>query len=44
MTDAGDPSQIERGAIHHLEEALETEEMDEVNYRVRQALQLLDVK
>ena len=37
-------SQEERGAIQHLERALETEEMDDANYHVRQALQLLGVK
>ena len=44
MTDAGGHSQMERGVIQHLEEALETEETDEVNYRIRQALQLLGVE
>lgn len=44
MTRGDETSREERGAIQHLEEALEAEEDDEVNYHVRQALQLLGVE
>ena len=44
MTRNGEESQEERATIQHLEEALEAEQDDEVNYHIRQALQLLGVE
>ncbi|WP_435177324.1 hypothetical protein [Halorussus sp. AFM4] len=44
MTDAQTTSEVEQGAIQHLEAALEADEMDEINFHVRQALQLLGVE
>lgn len=33
----------QKGAVGHLEQALEAEESDETEFHVRQALQMLDV-
>ena len=44
MSDTDEQSERERGAIRHLNEALAAEEMADVDYHVRQALQFLDVE
>ena len=44
MTESETRSEEKRGAIQHLEAALETDRMDEANYHVRQALQFLGVE
>ena len=44
MTESDDQSPERRGAIQHLEAALATDEMDETDYHVRQALQFLGVE
>lgn len=44
MAGTDDQQPKEKGAVQHLENALEAEEMDEVNYHVRQALQLLGLR
>ena len=44
MTDPAEESRETQGAIQHLEAALATNEMSEVNYHLRQALQLLDME
>lgn len=44
MSDSDTQSREEAGAIQHLEEALESEEREQVDYHIRQALQLLGVR
>ncbi|WP_275897432.1 hypothetical protein [Halorussus sp. MSC15.2] len=44
MGESEHSSEQKRGAVQHLNDALSAEEMDEVNYHVRQALQLLGVE
>lgn len=44
MRESDEQVREEQDAIHHLEEALEMEEMAEVKFRIRQALQLLRVQ
>ena len=44
MTEPDDRSPERRGAIQHLEAALSADEMDETDYHVREALQLLGVE
>ena len=44
MTESDDRSMERRGAVQHLEAALDAEDADETNYHVREALQLLGVE
>ena len=44
MTRHDEKSREEQGAIQHLEEALQAEQNDEIDYHIRQALQLLGVE
>lgn len=44
MVESGGNSREEQKAIQHLEKALEAEEMEAVNYHIRQALQFLNVE
>lgn len=44
MSESSHQSAEKEGAIQHLNAALSAEEMDEVNYHVRQTLQLLGVE
>lgn len=44
MAESDNKSGEVREAMHHLEQAIEVEEVDEIDYHIRQALQLLGVE
>lgn len=44
MPESSATTQEKQGAVQHLRDALDAEQMDDTNYHVRQALQLLGVE